>query len=107
MNANPETSDQPTRLCFCGCGSEISERSYYRPGHDSRHVGIVARHIAESMEWNQIQDLPTLALQMKAWNAAYRLHTRTVKQVAKLAKASKPKPVRKSRQAPSAQMAPA
>jgi len=62
-------------LCWCGCGEQTGPKAFYRPGHDSRHVGIVARQVAESDEFNTItEQLPTKALQLKAWNMAYRLH---------------------------------
>jgi hypothetical protein len=43
------------------------------------------------MEWGKVNDLPTVALQIKAWNAAYRMHQKTVRQTNRLARASKPK----------------
>lgn len=84
--ASPEQSEQSEQpnLCYCGCGETVATRSYYRPGHDSRHVGIVARQVAASTQWDQItRSLPTKALQLKAWNMAYRLHTQAQKQAAR------------------------
>jgi len=67
-------------LCWCGCGETTGPKAFYRPGHDSRHVGIVARQVAESDEFNTItEQLPTKALQLKAWNMAYRLHVAATK----------------------------
>lgn len=75
----PVVSHEPTK-CWCGCGESVSEKAFYRPGHDSRHVGIVARQVAELDEFNTITDqLPTKALQLKAWNMAYRLHVEATK----------------------------
>lgn len=75
----PVPSHEPSQ-CWCGCGETVSEKAYYRPGHDSRHVGIVARQVAELDEFASITDqLPTKALQLKAWNMAYRLHVAAVK----------------------------
>lgn len=66
--------------CWCGCGEVTGEKSFYRPGHDSRHVGMVARQVAALDEFNTITDqLPTKALQLKAWNMAYRLHVQASK----------------------------
>lgn len=70
----PAETHPPTE-CWCGCGESTSEKAFYRPGHDSRHVGQVARQVAELDEFASITDqLPTKALQLKAWNMAYRLH---------------------------------
>lgn len=33
------------RKCLCGCDSDISGKSQYKPGHDARHAGNVARAI--------------------------------------------------------------
>lgn len=73
---NTSATTAPTaHLCWCGCGSPVPTRSFYRPGHDSRHVGQVAREVAESDAFHEIVDhLPTRPLQLKAWNMAYRLH---------------------------------
>lgn len=75
----PVATHEPQK-CWCGCGEDTSEKAYYRPGHDSRHVGIVAREVAASDEFNTItEQLPTKALQLKAWNMAYRLHVQATK----------------------------
>lgn len=81
------TTPQEARLCYCGCGEEVGEKSYYRPGHDSRHVGIVARQVVASDAFETITNqLPTVALQFKAWNMAYRLHTAEARRLAREAK---------------------
>ena len=89
----PETPPIPRltdeRLCYCGCGEVVGEKSYYRPGHDSRHVGIVARQVVASDAFETItSQLPTVALQFKAWNMAYRLHTTQARQARRTRKAS-------------------
>lgn len=74
----PATHEQ--NKCWCGCGEETSDKAYYRPGHDSRHVGIVAREVAARDEFSTITEkLPTKALQLKAWNMAFRLHVQESK----------------------------
>lgn len=86
VQAVPETSQTP-RLCYCGCGEEVGEKSFYRPGHDSRHVGIVARQVVASDAFETITtQLPTVALQFKAWNMAYRLHTTQARQARRTAR---------------------
>lgn len=73
--ATGTTANATMHLCWCGCGIPVPAKSFYRPGHDSRHVGIVARAVAEMDEFATITDqLPTKALQLKAWNMAYKLH---------------------------------
>lgn len=79
----PDPTHNPD-LCWCGCGEQTGPRSFYRPGHDSRHVGMVARKVAEQDEFASITDeLPTKALQLKAWNMAYRLHVQAHKPTAR------------------------
>lgn len=70
-----QTTNATSNFCWCGCGAVVPAKSFYRPGHDSRHVGRVAREVAESDAFEQITDhLPTKALQLKAWQMAYKLH---------------------------------
>lgn len=84
--AIPQITFDP-RYCYCGCGEEVGEKSYYRPGHDSRHVGIVARQVVASDAFETITNqLPTVALQFKAWNMAYRLHTAEARKQAREAR---------------------
>ena len=89
-DASPAVSAVPApepRLCYCGCGEEVGEKSFYRPGHDSRHVGIVARQVVASDAFETITtQLPTVALQFKAWNMAYRLHTTQARQARRTAR---------------------
>lgn len=33
----------PFNLCRCGCGEHVAPKRSYRPGHDARHAGAVAR----------------------------------------------------------------
>lgn len=79
-------------LCWCGCGSPVPAKSFYRPGHDSRHVGQVAREVAASDTFHAIVDhLPTRPLQLKAWNMAYRIHVDTEAKAARAARVAKHK----------------
>lgn len=74
------TTNATMHLCWCGCGTPVPAKSFYRPGHDSRHVGQVAREVAESDAFGSIVDhLPTRPLQLKAWNMAYKLHVDAAK----------------------------
>lgn len=68
----PKSTD--LRTCTCGCGENVAGKSNYRPGHDARHAGNIARAAfalrkdgqttAEAEA--QINSLPTDALQAKA-----------------------------------------
>ena len=38
---------EPTfHSCYCGCGENVPSKSFYRPGHDARHAGVIGREIA-------------------------------------------------------------
>lgn len=66
-------------FCKCDCGQVITTKARYRPGHDARHAGIVARAIAENPKQANalLGTLPSNALQAKATRAAERLTTNT------------------------------
>lgn len=40
------TKDEGAHPCYCGCGENVPSKSFYRPGHDARHAGVVGREIA-------------------------------------------------------------
>lgn len=42
------TTATPTEVhdCYCGCGEKVPAKSFYRPGHDARHAGVIGRKIA-------------------------------------------------------------
>lgn len=42
---NTKTPDT-VHPCYCGCGENVPSKSFYRPGHDARHAGVVGRKIA-------------------------------------------------------------
>lgn len=64
-----------TGKCYCGCGANST--SYYRPGHDARHAGQVARDMAQMTRKadreKAVKVLPSEALQKKASDMADRL----------------------------------
>lgn len=66
--------------CTCGCGEQISPTATYRPGHDARHAGAVARAIAADPKQAKtfLLALPSPALRAKAQRAADRLVTEEV-----------------------------
>lgn len=43
MTKTAETAVHP---CYCGCKENVPAKSFYRPGHDARHAGVVGRQIA-------------------------------------------------------------
>ena len=71
--ATAKTTTAPT--CTCGCGEQISPTAAYRPGHDARHAGFVARAIAADPKEAKtlLLALPSPALRAKAQRAADRL----------------------------------
>lgn len=74
------------RVCPCGCKEHVAGSATYRPGHDARHAGQVAKAIAAKPAdaVALLESLPTRALQVKARDHAVRLIAKTE------AKASKP-----------------
>lgn len=72
------TTGTTGNTCRCGCGEAIGTKSQYRPGHDARHAGIVARDIAASAHEGHERttadsDLGSEALVRKAHAMADRL----------------------------------
>lgn len=60
MSANTTTTAPTTTIngsafkgCACHCGLPVTSRSDYRPGHDARHAGQVARDAVESFRHGQ------------------------------------------------------
>lgn len=79
------TATKPvTGQCYCGCGAPLTGKSFYKPGHDARHAGIVGRKVAETGEDEYYADLPSNALVEKARRI-------TANTLAKQAKKDKPK----------------
>ena len=77
-------------FCRCGCGLSTGKRQY-RPGHDARHAGAVARDIASSSvsyfeRVTADDDLGSQALIEKAHRQAERLIAKMQKAAAKEAK---------------------
>jgi hypothetical protein len=75
MTASTTTAPAKTdfRKCGCGCEANVSGKSMYKPGHDARHAGQVARAaFALHADGNTDEaeatfaTLPTDALQAKA-----------------------------------------
>lgn len=69
-------------LCLCGCGEPVTNRKRnYRPGHDARHAGQVARELVEMMKLGtnsqarkkMLEGLPTDSLRAKAAAMADRI----------------------------------
>lgn len=90
-----------TRHCTCGCGQATSSsKTMYKPGHDARHAGQVARRIVEKhlsgdQAQAELKQLPTANLQHKAGAMVTRLLAKLeAKAVAELAK-SQAKPADK------------
>lgn len=75
----PKKDTNPANLpaCKCGCGEICNRGRNYRPGHDARHAGRIARYIAEKDDEEVYESalslLPTEALRKKASDMADRL----------------------------------
>ncbi len=69
------TKTNPAGLpnCFCGCGEVTNRNRNYRPGHDARHAGSIARKIQAGGSRELLAELPTDALRVKASAMAARL----------------------------------
>lgn len=65
----PKAEPKP---CLCGCGEQVPGKSFYRPGHDARHAGMVGKEIAanyteKGFDRRTLLDaLPSDALKAKA-----------------------------------------
>jgi hypothetical protein len=73
----PTRDKNPANLpeCRCGCGEICNRGRNYRPGHDARHAGDIARQIANHDPDGDTRNvwlnkLPTDALRIKADNMA-------------------------------------
>ena len=47
-SSKPESTES-SRFCLCGCGTGITSKANFRPGHDSRTKGYISRglkHVA-------------------------------------------------------------
>lgn len=87
-----------TRRCNCGCGEATSSsKTQYKPGHDARHAGMVARAMAaakingDTTYTPALSELPSPKLQAKAQAMAKRI----VEQVAVKANKAARKPAAK------------
>ncbi|QPO16987.1 hypothetical protein KDJ01_gp56 [Arthrobacter phage Kittykat] len=83
-----------TRHCNCGCGEATSSsKTMYKPGHDARHAGNVARAMAadynDAGNDEKLEALPSANLKHKARMMAARL-------VEKAAKKAERKPATRS-----------
>lgn len=52
--------------CYCGCGENVPAKSFYRPGHDARHAGVIGRLVAEDGDMAHYNDLPSERLVLKS-----------------------------------------
>ncbi|MGW9168705.1 hypothetical protein [Agromyces sp. NPDC055658] len=78
MNTKATAASKPqtgsTAECLCGCGGTVSTKANYKPGHDARHAGTVARAIVENPKQAKalLATLPSDALRAKAERAVAR-----------------------------------
>ena len=90
--------------CYCGCNVKTSShKSFYLPGHDARHAGMVGKAIAEARldmkaDPETVKDnvralcdeLPSEKLTLKAQNIGNRLFSVEMEKRAKIEEAAKP-----------------
>lgn len=71
----PQANPADLPLCKCGCGTPVGRKSNYKPGHDARHAGNVARQIADNPGERDmlLATLPSDKLRVKARDMADRL----------------------------------
>lgn len=91
----PPKSPEVFRPCYCGCGENVPSKSFYRPGHDARHAGVIGRIIASNAATpgydrrDALNDLPSDKLQAKAEaiaeKAIAKVDAKLAKEVAKQA----------------------
>ncbi|ALY08837.1 hypothetical protein DRROBERT_51 [Arthrobacter phage DrRobert] len=82
-----ETQTTTTRHCNCGCGEATSSsKTMYKPGHDARHAGNVARAMAadynDAGNDEKLEALPSANLKHKARMMAARLVEKAAKKAA-------------------------
>lgn len=58
--------EETFHACYCGCGENVPSKSFYRPGHDARHAGVIGRLVAEDGNEDHYNDLPSASLTEKA-----------------------------------------
>lgn len=84
MASTAQTTE--TKTCRCGCGESVGKKSQYKPGHDARHAGMVARAIRET---------PTRREELFATLGSDALRAKAARMIAKFSqpkKAAAPKP---------------
>lgn len=101
------TAEKATVQCTCGCGEATqSAKSLYRPGHDARHAGLVARDLVASRQEGYERkyseaDLGSDVLRAKALKMAERLTAKAKAQAdraaAKGSKWTQAEPVKRGR----------
>jgi hypothetical protein len=85
----------PTGKCLCTCGENVA-KSNYRPGHDARHAGNVARDIVANFNTKgydrreALAALPSDKLRIKAEDMAERLIAKIESRAAAKAKVETP-----------------
>lgn len=70
--SRPARADVGVHGCYCGCGEQVGGKSFYKPGHDARHAGMIGRLVASTGDTKHYNDLPSDALKTKAQGIAKR-----------------------------------
>lgn len=74
MSTKATATQIPVNTCACTCGEQVGPKAMYRPGHDARHAGAVARAMVENPKQAKalLATLPSDALRAKAQRAVER-----------------------------------
>ncbi|ASZ74366.1 hypothetical protein SEA_KINGBOB_52 [Arthrobacter phage KingBob] len=89
-NTNTTAAATTTRHCNCGCGEATSSsKTMYKPGHDARHAGNVARAMAadynDAGNDEKLEALPSANLKHKARMMAARIVEKETKKAERAA----------------------
>lgn len=91
-SAKPPANGKDFHPCLCGCGENVPPKSNYRPGHDARHAGVIARAVAETGDTGLYGDLGSDLLREKSTAMAARIVAKAGKKAIKSGKAPTLKP---------------
>ena len=105
-NQTPKAQAVTTRRCNCGCGEATSSsKTQYKPGHDARHAGMVARAMAaakingDTTYTPALSELPSPKLQAKAQAMAKRIVEQVSEKASKAARKPAPRATSKAAKA--------
>lgn len=89
------TTSTEFKKCLCGCDENVPPKSTFRPGHDARMAGQIARQMVEDGGYDDelVATLPTEALRDKATAIFEKRNTKAQAKAAKADPTPEPEPV--------------